>query len=797
MHSRFICLFIPALLISSCSCSRSSWFSFDDSSSSSDSSSSGPQPTSTYTSSTSEESYSSSSSSTSEEPPKQTDFEYELEVYKDVTYAKITKVKLDTSITELTIPQYLDGYPVGVASQNILKDFTSLEKLTTSCVNTAFGTLSYFYTIFGGSANIPTSLTELVIDSPNLYQCVISYFNNVEKLTFKNVDAIVNVQHFPALKSVTLENVTSLNDSFLQNTHALEEIHVSGGNITLDDKGDLYDSEMKTLYRAMSPISEHTYVAPETLTTVCSYAFQNCQEVTDINLGHNCKNVSYSAFSECSSLQRLTLSNANNTLSSMFSGIPSTLTEVTVLGGNKICAYFFSYISTIPTLNLPETITTVESYAFYNCTSLSSIYLPNVYSLGTSAFKGCTATVYYFSQYGNYSEGVFEDSSITSFTFPSSITYIKKNFFKNCTNLTNVTLPSSLTTIDEGAFEGCTKLGSISFNSCVDIGKNAFKGCTSLATITFPSNLKTIGESAFEGCTNLHQVNFSNSSVSLDKNAFYGCTSLTSISNTTNITSLGRYCFSHTTNAFTEVYFPNAMIGLYAFQGWSYLSSLTLGSVANNVTVPELFSNESFTNTYAVSYKVSGVTYTYYVPNSLKTLTICKESSISSRYACNMSKLETLNLPETVKTICSYAFSGCSGIKSLYLPDSITEIQSYAFTSLDNCESVNSDPDYAINTANRSITIQQTAFSFKKLKWFVVPSGKFAVFAPGAIYIPQEASITPVFYTAIKPFYYPWTDGAEQWLNPSGTYKVYPYYSYGHPTLNGYWHYVNGAPTPW
>lgn len=78
---------------------------------------------------------------------------------------------------------------------------------------------------------------------------------------------------------------------------------------------------------------------------------------------------------------------------------------------------------------------------------------------------------------------------------------------------------------------------------------------------------------------------------------------------------------------------------------------------------------------------------------------------------------------------------------------------------------------------------------------------KYAAFASGAVYVPLDSNTVPVFYTACKPFYNPWTDGAEQWINPSGKYKVYPYYSSSSvdPSIKSkYWHYdANNKPTPW
>lgn len=805
MKHRLLLLPIIALFTSGCSCSFSL---FSTSSSEISGGGEGGWTTSIDTSSgttTYSGTSSSSVASTSELPPKQTDFIYEIETYQEEEYAKITGVNLDTSITELTIPNTLDGYKVGIYQSGLLKDFSQLETLKTSVISTSFNTVNELYYLFGWKSYIPASLVNLEIDSPNIYRGTITYFDNLKTLTFTNVNDSIYVGHLSALTKVVLNNVTYLSSEFLQDTHALEEIKVNGGNFVLN-KGNLYDKDLKVLYRAFSPIEDLYYIAPESLTTVGTYAFQNCSLVQSIYLGYNCTSLGYGVFKECESLQNLTLSRANARLTSLFgSTLPTYLTEVKVLGGTTICSYFFANVSSVPSLKLPNSITTVESYAFYNCTSLTEINLPNVYSIGACAFKGCTATVYSFSSSSyTYGESAFEGSSITSFTFPSSVKYISKNLFKNCTSLTNVTMPSELIGIEESAFEGCTKLSSISFTNLNYIEKNAFKGCTSLEAITFPSITKEIRESAFEGCTNLKSINLSNASLSLGTKAFYGCSKLTSISNTSNVTLVGRYCFADTTNAFTTAYFPNAQIQAFAFSGWSYLQTLTLKYLPSGGTIPMLFSTTSFANTYNVTYSESGTTYSYYVPNSLTSLVIKGESSIAKRYASNMTSLTEVSLNEGIHTIYSNVFSGCTNIDHLYLPNSITEIQSYAFTQLYNCRYIDSDPEYS-RLNKRSLTIAKTAFSFKKLEWFVVPCGGLASYADNAIMIAQGSSTTPSFFTASVPGSHDrtnpsdsWYKGSEKWINTTGQRKVYTVYCSEKPVYptSENWYYQDGKAVP-
>ena len=89
---------------------------------------------------------------------------------------------------------------------------------------------------------------------------------------------------------------------------------------------------------------------------------------------------------------------------------------------------------------IPNTVTSIGSYAFYNCSGLQSITIPSsVKYIGGYAFAGV--------------------SGITSIDIPeNSITSIKKGTFMNCTNLRSVYIPSSVTSIDENVFAGCSNL---------------------------------------------------------------------------------------------------------------------------------------------------------------------------------------------------------------------------------------------------------------------------------------------------------------------------------------------------
>ena len=90
---------------------------------------------------------------------------------------------------------------------------------------------------------------------------------------------------------------------------------------------------------------------------------------------------------------------------------------------------------------------------------------------------------------------------LTSIEVPNSITSIGVSAFTECTGLTSVIIPNSVTSIGDFAFDGCKSLTSINITSSVtSIGYSAFRDCTGLTSINIPSSVTSIGDAAFEGC---------------------------------------------------------------------------------------------------------------------------------------------------------------------------------------------------------------------------------------------------------------------------------------------------------
>ena len=95
--------------------------------------------------------------------------------------------------------------------------------------------------------------------------------------------------------------------------------------------------------------------------------------------------------------------------------------------------------------------------------------------------------------------GAFDNcTSLTSVTIPDSVTSIGSMAFSGCTSLASITIPSSVTSIGYEAFYGCASLTSVTIpDGVTSIGNYAFKNCTSLTSVTIPASVASIGEEAF------------------------------------------------------------------------------------------------------------------------------------------------------------------------------------------------------------------------------------------------------------------------------------------------------------
>ena len=157
----------------------------------------------------------------------------------------------------------------------------------------------------------------------------------------------------------------------------------------------------------------------------------------------------------------------------------SSITIPSTYKGKAVTSIYSFYGFKGNTVIIPESIKTINEYAFAECFNLSEILIPNsVTDIEKYAFAGC--------------------SNLTEITVPNNVKNIGEYAFYNCRNLTTINIPNSITVLEKGIFEGCSSLSSIVLpEELTKISDCAFKSCISLTEITFPDSLVYVGIEAF------------------------------------------------------------------------------------------------------------------------------------------------------------------------------------------------------------------------------------------------------------------------------------------------------------
>lgn len=351
-----------------------------------------------------------------------------------------------------------------------------------------------------------------------------------------------------------------------------------------------------------------------------------------------------------------------------------------------IGSYAFDNCTALTSVTLPSSVTEIRKDAFYNCASLTSFHIPSsVTELGDAVFEGCTG--------------------LTSITIPNSVTKIGRNAFCGCSSLRYAVLPNSITAIELGTFNGCHGLTSMYIpDSVTDMQFRSFGYCTSLMSIKMPPSLSRIGMEAFYCCSSLKSIDLPETLSYIGRDAFYECTSLTSL--TVPADTIGAYAFPKCTSLSSLIISPSVnKIGNGAFDGCTQLKSVMLEDSPNpcEYMYPPLFMGRP-EEPYAWPFETCAIEYLY----------IGRE--ISSNLFDSIASIKAMSIGNMVTSIGNW-FGDIYNLGYLEISPSVVEIKPGAFLRCTDLATINvhrADPPELFKYSFSSLTYQRATLHIPK-----------------------------------------------------------------------------------
>ena len=466
---------------------------------------------------------------------------------------------------------------------------------------------------------------------------------------------------------------------------------------------------------------------PENIISIGYDSFQSCTDLKKVTLPKSLVSISDEAFLDCKKLEEVVVLNPVpvNIKDNVFytnayyeeTGITDFTTAILYVPYGSIQEYQsaagwknFSKIieiePTSPLIAFPDTEVKricVKNWDTNGDGEISEAEAANVQSLGY-AFGLSSITTFdelrYFTGLTTIDEHAFDRCpNLQLVTIPSQVTSIGRAAFSACGELTTVNLPEGLTTIEEMSFERCSGLKSITIPSKVtSIGRAAFSACSSLTSITLPEGLKSIPELCFERCTGLKSINIPASVSNIGNNAFAQCNSLEEIvSDILDPYDIDASVFTNTTYASAKLIVPKGTQNKYRNAlGWKNFSNIVESEPSDS---PIIFADAEVKRICVENWDTNGdgelsekeasvvidLGCVFKGNSSIKQFDelrfFSSLESIGNNEFEGCYRLSSIVLPNAVKSIGAYAFSGCI-FSTISIPSSVTEIH---YSGLHNC----------------------------------------------------------------------------------------------------------------
>ena len=376
----------------------------------------------------------------------------------------------------------------------------------------------------------------------------------------------------PYIKSIIIEScVSSIGSYAFSGCTSLASVTIAG---TVTSIGN---------YAFSGCTSLTSVTIPNSVTSIGVYAFSDCTSLTSVTIPNSVKSIGSYAFDNCSNLKSVNYNGTKAKWKSIsgYSNVSQIIkcTDGIYANSNTIIidsvkyrlnddytAEVISYSGTPGNITILESVayegftfkvTSIGSSAFKNCTSLTSVTIPNsVTSIGSSAFSGCSNL-----KSVNYNGTKAKWKSISGYSNVSQIIKCTDGIYANSNTIIINSVKYRLNddyTAQVISYSGTPE--NITISECVSyegitfkvtsIGSSAFSGCTSLASVTIPNSVTNISCDAFNGCSKLKKIEIPDSVTYIGSKAFDG----TAFYNTVKNWEDGvLYCGNHLISAKSDV----------------------------------------------------------------------------------------------------------------------------------------------------------------------------------------------------------------------------------------------------
>lgn len=308
-------------------------------------------------------------------------------------------------------------------------------------------------------------------------------------------------------------------------------------------------------------------------------------------------------------------------------------------------------------INIPDSLTSINSSVFNGCRSLTSVDIPNkVTNISGRAFCDC--------------------SNLTSIKIPNSVINIGEKAFSGCYNLPSITIPNSVVLIDDKAFYNCNNLVKVSIGHGLQKARSdVFERCDRICSVNINNNNS---DRLFDGIKSLKEVVFEDSVTIIGSSAFWSCDSLTSVVIGKNVKTINNNAFSWAKKIIWLTEEPP--VGYAKTRGEiNYVMNDKYSELKNQHIYPLLNS----------SFKVDGIEY---VPSDDNPDASCDVIGYSF-----LSPTQIINIPNIVKgnhknynvcRILPYAFHANNNVTSVTINSGINYIGTYAFGDCNNLSQI-------------------------------------------------------------------------------------------------------------